>query len=251
MALLEVTDLCAGYNAADVLHGVTFAVEQGGITAILGANGAGKTTLLRAVSGMLRRRGSICFDGRAIERMATEDIALLGVAHVPDGRGTFLDLTTEENLRIGAYTRKDRGEVARDLERVFTYFPRLKERRHQQAGTLSGGEQQMLAVSRALMLRPRLLLLGVAKPLAQVRFRILRAHLRQIVRDGRARLADCVAAVAALLREEVLAAQDGAAAVLPDGHGRHEGDRRGHRRRPHVARPRAHERRSLGRSPRA
>ena len=159
MALLEVTDLSAGYNAADVLRGVSFAVERGGITAILGANGAGKTTLLRAVSGMLRRSGAIRFDGRPIENLATEKIARLGIGHVPDGRGTFLDLTTEENLRIGAYTRRDRSEVARDLDRIFTYFPRLRERRRQQAGTLSGGEQQMLAVSRALMLRPRLLLL--------------------------------------------------------------------------------------------
>ncbi|HXF18135.1 MAG TPA: ABC transporter ATP-binding protein [Burkholderiales bacterium] len=180
MPLLEVTNLAAGYNIADVLRGVSFAVEQGGITAVLGANGAGKTTLLRAVSGMLRRRGSIRFDGRPIETMATEDIARLGVAHVPDGRGTFLDLTTEENLRIGAYTRKDRAAVARDLERVFTYFPRLKERRYQQAGTLSGGEQQMLAVSRALMLRPRLLLLdepsfGLAPLVVQDIFSIMRA----------------------------------------------------------------------------
>jgi len=180
MALLEVTNLAAGYNIADVLRGVSFAVEQGGITAVLGANGAGKTTLLRAVSGMLRRRGSIRFDGRPIETMATEDIARLGVAHVPDRRGTFLDLTTEENLRIGAYTRKDRAAVARDLERVFTYFPRLKERRYQQAGTLSGGEQQMLAVSRALMLRPRLLLLdepsfGLAPLVVQDIFSIMRA----------------------------------------------------------------------------
>ena len=180
MALLEVTDLCAGYTAADVLRGMTFTVEQGGITAILGANGAGKTTLLRAVSGMLRRRGSIRFDGRSIEKTATEDIARLGVAHVPDGRGTFLDLTAEENLRIGAYTRKDRVAVARDLERVFTYFPRLKERRRQQAGTLSGGEQQMLAVSRALMLHPRLLLLdepsfGLAPLVVQDILGIMRA----------------------------------------------------------------------------
>jgi branched-chain amino acid transport system ATP-binding protein len=180
MPLLEVTDLFAGYNAADVLRGVTFAVEQGGITAILGANGAGKTTLLRAVSGMLRRRGSIRLDGQPIEKIATEDIARLGVAHVPDGRGTFLDLTAEENLRIGGYTRKDRGAIARDLERVFTYFPRLKERRNQQAGTLSGGEQQMLAVSRALMLRPRLLLLdepsfGLAPLVVQDIFGIMRA----------------------------------------------------------------------------
>ena len=178
-ALLEVADLCAGYNAENVLRGVSFSVERGGITAVLGANGAGKTTLLRAVSGLLRRRGSISFDGQPIERIATEDIARLGVAHVPDGRGTFLDLTTEENLRIGAYTRKDRRAVAQDLERMFAYFPRLKERRHQQAGTLSGGEQQMLAVSRALMLRPRLLLLdepsfGLAPLVVQDIFRIMR-----------------------------------------------------------------------------
>lgn len=180
MALLEVKGLSAGYGAADVLRELNFAVEQGGITAILGANGAGKTTLLRAVSGMLRRRGSIRFDGRHIEKAATEDIARLGVAHVPDGRGTFLDLTTEENLRIGAYTRKDRAGIAEDMERIFTYFPRLKERRQQQAGTLSGGEQQMLAVSRALMLRPRLLLLdepsfGLAPLVVQDIFGILRA----------------------------------------------------------------------------
>ena len=179
MALLEVADLFAGYGAENVLRGVNFSVEQGGITAILGANGAGKTTLLRAVSGLLRRRGSIRFDGKPIEKIATEDIARLGVAHVPDGRGTFLELTTEENLRVGAYTRRDRRELAQDLERMFTYFPRLKERRSQQAGTLSGGEQQMLAVSRALMLRPRLLLLdepsfGLAPLVVQDIFRIMR-----------------------------------------------------------------------------
>jgi branched-chain amino acid transport system ATP-binding protein len=179
MALLEVSDLFAGYGAENVLRGVSFSVERGGITAILGANGAGKTTLLRAISGLLRRSGSIRFDGKTIEKTATEDIARLGVAHVPDGRGTFLDLTTEENLRIGAYTRKDRRVVAQDLERMFAYFPRLKDRRHQQAGTLSGGEQQMLAVSRALMLRPRLLLLdepsfGLAPLVVQDIFRIMR-----------------------------------------------------------------------------
>ncbi len=159
MALLEVSGLHAGYSAADVLRGVAFAVEQDGITAVLGANGAGKTTLLRAVSGMVRRQGSVRFEGRPIENLATEEVARLGIAHVPDGRGTFFNFTTEENLRIGAYTRKDRQAVARDFERVYNYFPRLKERRHQQAGTLSGGEQQMLAIARALMLSPRLLLL--------------------------------------------------------------------------------------------
>jgi branched-chain amino acid transport system ATP-binding protein len=179
MALLEVTGLHAGYGPADVLRNVNFAVEQGGITAILGANGAGKTTLLRAVCGMIRRRGSIRFDGRGIEALATEDVARAGIAHVPDGRGTFLDFTTEENLRIGAYTRRDRDEVTRDFDRIYAYFPRLSERRHQQAGTLSGGEQQMLAVSRALMLRPRLLLLdepsfGLAPLVVQDIFRIMR-----------------------------------------------------------------------------
>jgi branched-chain amino acid transport system ATP-binding protein len=179
MPLLEVADLYAGYGVENVLRGVSFTVEQRGITAILGANGAGKTTLLRTISGMLRRRGSIRFDGKPIEKIATEDIARLGVAHVPDGRGTFLDLTTEENLRIGAYTRKDRHAVAKDIDRMFSYFPRLKERRRQQAGTLSGGEQQMLAVSRALMLRPRLLLLdepsfGLAPMVVQDIFRIMR-----------------------------------------------------------------------------
>ena len=179
MALLEVKDLSAGYGTESVLREVSFSVEQGGITTILGANGAGKTTLLRAVSGMLKRRGSVRFDGRAIENAATEDIARLGVAHVPDGRGTFLELTAEENLRIGAYVRRDKRAVADDMERMFTYFPRLKERRRQQAGTLSGGEQQMLAVSRALMMRPRLLLLdepsfGLAPMVVQDIFRIMR-----------------------------------------------------------------------------
>ena len=180
MALLEVAELHAGYGAADVLRGINFAVEQGGITAILGANGAGKTTVLRALCGLIRRRGKIRFDGRSIAEAATEDIARGGVAHVPDGRGTFLDFTTEENLRVGAYTRKDRRAAAADLDRIYGYFPRLKERRRQQAGTLSGGEQQMLAISRALMLRPRLLLLdepsfGLAPLVVQDIFRIMRA----------------------------------------------------------------------------
>jgi branched-chain amino acid transport system ATP-binding protein len=180
MALLEVADLHAGYGPADVLHGVAFAVEQGGITAVLGANGAGKTTLLRALTGLIQTRGTIRFDGRPIGGAATEDIARGGVAHVPEGRGTFLDFTTEENLRVGAYTRKDGRAVAGDLDRIYGYFPRLRERRRQQAGTLSGGEQQMLAISRALMLRPRLLLLdepsfGLAPLVVQDIFRIMRA----------------------------------------------------------------------------
>ncbi len=158
-AVLEVTGLHAAYGPTRVLHGIDFALEEGTITALLGANGAGKTTTLRALCGMVKTQGDIRFGGERIAGRATEDIVRLGIAHVPDGRGTFVNLTTEENLRLGAYTRKDKGALAADFERIYGFFPRLKERRHQQAGTLSGGEQQMLAVSRALMLRPRLLLL--------------------------------------------------------------------------------------------
>jgi len=177
--LLEVKDLRAGYGSTPVLHNVALEVAEGGITTVLGANGAGKTTLLRALCGMIKSAGQIRLQGQAIVGRATEDIVRLGVAHVPDGRGTFLDLTTEENLKLGAYTRKDKRAVAEDLERIFGYFPRLRERRHQQAGTLSGGEQQMLAISRALMLRPRLLLLdepsfGLAPLVVQDIFRIMR-----------------------------------------------------------------------------
>ncbi len=179
-ALLEVTGLCAGYGAADVLTAVDFSVEEGGITALLGANGAGKTSTLRAVCGMIRRRGSIRLAGQSIEARVTEDIVRLGIAHVPDGRGTFVQLTTEENLRVGAMTRRDRAGVATDMERMYHYFPRLRERRQQQAGTLSGGEQQMLAIARALMLRPKLLVLdepsfGLAPLVVQDIFRIMRA----------------------------------------------------------------------------
>ena len=157
--LLEVKDLFAGYGGTEVLHGLSMEIEEGSITTLLGANGAGKTTTLRALCKMIKVRGQIIFDGQAIEGKATEDIVRLGVAHVPDGRGTFGSLSTEENLQLGSYTRKDKHEVALDQEKMYTYFPRLKERRNQQAGTLSGGEQQMLAIARALMLRPRLLLL--------------------------------------------------------------------------------------------
>ncbi|HYA59662.1 MAG TPA: ABC transporter ATP-binding protein [Burkholderiaceae bacterium] len=161
-----------------VLHGINFGLAPGSVTALLGANGAGKTTTLRALCAMVRSQGRITFEGQRIDRLATEDIVRLGIAHVPDGRGTFTHLTTEENLRLGAYVRHDKAEVAADVERVYGYFPRLKERRRQQAGTLSGGEQQMLALARALMLRPRLLLLdepsfGLAPLLVQEFFKIL------------------------------------------------------------------------------
>ena len=179
MNLLELKGVHAAYGATRVLHGIDFAMEDKSITALLGANGAGKTTTLRAICGMVRSEGAIRFAGQPIQNRKTEEIARLGIAHVPDGRGTFLHLTTEENLRLGAYVRKDRAAVSRDLERVYGYFPRLKERSQQQAGTLSGGEQQMLAVSRALMLGPKLMLLdepsfGLAPMVVRELFGILR-----------------------------------------------------------------------------
>ncbi|HLW92738.1 MAG TPA: ABC transporter ATP-binding protein [Roseiarcus sp.] len=179
-ALLETQGLCAFYGPTQVLYGIDLAVEDGGITALLGANGAGKTTLLRALCSMVRREGEIRFGGKPFNPKQAEDAARLGIAHVPDGRGTFLDLTVEQNLRLGAYTRRDRAAVDGDLARTFAYFPRLEERREQQAGTLSGGEQQMLAISRALMMKPRLLLLdepsfGLAPLVVKDIFAILRA----------------------------------------------------------------------------
>ena len=177
--LLTVRGLRAQYGSTQVLHGLDFDVAARGITTILGANGAGKTTTLRAVCNMVRTEGQITLAGERIDGLATENVVRRGVAHVPDGRGTFLNLSVEENLRLGAYTRRDRDAVAPDYERVYGYFPRLKERCKQQAGTLSGGEQQMLAVSRALMLRPRLLLLdepsfGLAPMVVQHLFEIFR-----------------------------------------------------------------------------
>lgn len=178
-ALLEVAKLHAAYGLTRVLHGIDFSLEEGSITALLGANGAGKTTTLRALCGMVKTTGEISFNGVRIETRATEDIVRLGIAHVPDGRGTFAHLSTEENLRLGAFVRRDKARIAEDFERIYGYFPRLKERRRQQAGTLSGGEQQMLAVSRALMLRPKLLLLdepsfGLAPLIVREIFDIMR-----------------------------------------------------------------------------
>ena len=158
-ALLEVRDLQAYYGPTRALHGVSFSIPAGGVTTILGANGAGKTTTLRAISRMVRTTGEIRFDGRSIADAATEDVVRAGIAHAPEGRGTFVGLTVEENLRIGAWGRAARGDLEADFERIYGYFPVLRERRQQMAGTLSGGEQQMLAVARALMLKPKLLLL--------------------------------------------------------------------------------------------
>lgn len=182
--LLRVAGLEAGYGPIPVLHGIDLALDEGGIATLLGANGAGKTTTLRALCSMVKTRGSIRYAGMAIEKRSTEDIARLGIAHVPDGRGTFLDLTTEENLRLGGYTRRDRRAVAESMDRMYAYFPKLRERRGQQAGTLSGGEQQMLAVARALMSKPRLLLLdepsfGLAPLIVASIFEILRTINRE------------------------------------------------------------------------
>jgi len=157
--LLEVKGLVAGYGGIPALHGVDFSLQEGGVTTLLGANGAGKTTTLRALCGMIRARGEASFAGKRLIGMQTEDIVRLGIAHVPEGRGTFTRLTVEENLQLGAMTRRNGPDIKQDFERVYDHFPRLRQRRMQQAGTLSGGEQQMLAIGRALMLRPRLMLL--------------------------------------------------------------------------------------------
>jgi branched-chain amino acid transport system ATP-binding protein len=183
-ALLEVENLAAFYGPTQALHGLSFALDEGGITTLLGANGAGKTTILRAISGLVRTTGEIRFQGGRIDGCKTEDIARRGIAHVPDGRGTFAEFTVEENLHLGAHARRDAANVAGDFEIVYGYFPKLKERRRQQAGTLSGGEQQMLAISRGLMMRPKLFLLdepsfGLAPLVVQEIFAIMRTINRQ------------------------------------------------------------------------
>jgi branched-chain amino acid transport system ATP-binding protein len=177
--MLEVRGLCAFYGPNQALHDLDFALDEGGIVTLLGANGAGKTTTLRALCGMVRTTGDLRFDGNSLAGRATEDIVRLGIAHVPEARGTFVRMTVEENLQLGAMTRRDRAGIARDVDQIYKSFPRLKERRSQSAGTLSGGEQQMLAVGRALMLRPRLMLLdepsfGLAPLIVQELFEILR-----------------------------------------------------------------------------
>jgi branched-chain amino acid transport system ATP-binding protein len=156
-AILELRGVKAFYGQSEVVHGIDVAVEEGGMTVLLGANGAGKTTTLRAICGMVRSEGEIRFAGQQLERRTTEQIAGLGVAHVPEGRGTFMALSVEENLRLGGYTRAGRPDA--DMQRMYGYFPILAARRQQQAGSLSGGEQQMLAIARALMMSPRLLVL--------------------------------------------------------------------------------------------
>jgi branched-chain amino acid transport system ATP-binding protein len=177
--LLELQDVEARYGSITALHGVSLEVGEGEIVAVLGANGAGKTTTLRAVSGTVRKRGRITFDGRSIAGDSAQSVARRGVAHVPEGRGLFAELTVWENLRMGAYVRGERRTMKQEAERIVGYFPWLEERRDQQAGTLSGGEQQMLALARALVSRPKLLMLdepslGLAPQVITELFRIVK-----------------------------------------------------------------------------
>jgi branched-chain amino acid transport system ATP-binding protein len=174
---LSLGDVRAGYGPLEVLHGISLEVEPGEIVVILGANGAGKTTTMRAVSGMIARQGRVEFEGSDISSLSAEKIVRLGIAQVPQGRGTFTELTVEENLRTGAYVRDD--DIEADISRWYEVFPRLAERRTQRAGSLSGGEQQMLAIARALMSRPKLLLcdepsLGLAPLITQELFEVLK-----------------------------------------------------------------------------
>jgi branched-chain amino acid transport system ATP-binding protein len=175
--LLEVRDVEARYGPIVALHGVSLTVDEGEVVALLGANGAGKTTTLRAVSGTVRKSGQVLYAGKDVSRRAPEALAKVGIAHVPEGRGILTELTVWENLRMGAYVRRDR-QVKADLERVSAHFPWIRERRNQQAGTLSGGEQQMLSLARALVARPRLLMLdepslGLAPLIVQELFRVV------------------------------------------------------------------------------
>ena len=186
MALLEIRDLHVHYGAIHALHGVNLSVEAGQIATLIGSNGAGKSTTLRAISGLIRpSAGSITYDGSSIVGKAPHELVRLGIAHAPEGRGIFANFTVDENLDIGAFARNDKAGIARDRERALTLFPRLRERIKQNAGTLSGGEQQMLAIARALMARPRLMLLdepslGLAPQIVQTIFQII----REINADG-------------------------------------------------------------------
>jgi branched-chain amino acid transport system ATP-binding protein len=224
--LLEVKGLVAGYGGIPALHGVDFSLEEGGVTTLLGANGAGKTTTLRALCGMLRARGEASFAGRRLIGMQTEDIVRLGIAHVPEGRGTFTRMSVEENLQLGAMSRRNGADIKQDIEKVYEHFPRLRQRRMQQAGTLSGGEQQMLAIGRALMLRPRLMLLdepsfGLAPLVVREMFDILGAlnkheKVSMLLVEQNASLALSLADTAYLLETGRIVASGPAAQIRED-----------------------------------
>jgi len=179
-SLLEMEDVRAGYGPTSVLHGISLSVPEGEIVSLLGANGAGKTTTLRAITCGVHWSGSIRFAGRSLSKMRTEDVVRAGIAHVPEGRGILTELTVEENLKLGSHLRRDGAAVRKDYDRVFEYFPVLRERRRLSASTLSGGEQQMLAVARALLMRPKLMLLdepslGLAPMVVRAIFAIIKA----------------------------------------------------------------------------
>ena len=225
--MLEVVDLKVGYGAIEALHGISFSVKQGEIVTLIGANGAGKSTTLRAVSGLVRARsGQVMFDGRPITSMPAHEIVKLGMAHVPEGRMVFANLTVMENLQMGAYLQKDKAVIARELEYVFSVFPRLKEREKQISGTLSGGEQQMLAIGRALMSKPRFLMLdepslGIAPLLVKSIFeqivKINRDHgLTILLVEQNANLALRVSARGYVLETGKITLSDNSAALLAD-----------------------------------
>jgi branched-chain amino acid transport system ATP-binding protein len=179
-ALLELDEVRAGYGPTSVLHGISLRVNEGEVVSLLGANGAGKTTTLRAITGGVRWTGDIRFGGRSLRKMHTEDVVRHGIAHVPEGRGILTELTVEENLKLGSHLRRDGAAVRKDYDRVFDYFPVLRERRRLSASTLSGGEQQMLALARAFLMKPRLMLLdepslGLAPLVVRAIFEIIRA----------------------------------------------------------------------------
>ena len=184
MALLELEDVQAGYGPTSVLHGISLSVPDGQIVSLLGANGAGKTTTLRSITGGVRWTGDIRFGGRSLRRMHTEDVVRHGIAHVPEGRGILTELTVDENLKLGSHLRRDGPAVRKDYDRVFDYFPVLRERRRLSASTLSGGEQQMLALARAFLMKPKLMLLdepslGLAPLIVRSIFDIIRTINRE------------------------------------------------------------------------
>ena len=226
MALLEVHDLDVHYGGIHALKGVSFTVEQGQIVTLIGGNGAGKTTALRAVSGLVKpTRGSVTFGGRPITALPAHTIVARGLAHVPEGRGIFANLTVSENLMLGAYLRDDPAAVAKDRARALELFPRIRERLDQQAGTLSGGEQQMLAIARALLTRPKLLLLdepslGLAPQMVQLIFQIMKTIVAEgttiLLVEQNAHMALGIAASAHVLEVGTLVTSGPAAELLHD-----------------------------------